>query len=151
MTGCCQGGGKETKRRGVQALEMHLDEGASSRGYAGAPTAATALRFSVLYEIVQFFENHSSTSVYTSPCLYRDIEQTRFKKDFLSGQPSGVAVKFVFSTSVVLGSLVRIPATDIRTTYQAMQWQHPTYKAEEDGHGCELRASLPQQKEEDRR
>ena len=27
--------------------------------------------------------------------------------------------------------------------------RRPTYKAEEDGHGCELRASLPQQKEED--
>ena len=27
--------------------------------------------------------------------------------------------------------------------------RHPTYKVEEDGHGCELRASLPQQKEED--
>ena len=27
--------------------------------------------------------------------------------------------------------------------------RHPTYKIEEDGHGCELRASLPQQKEED--
>ena len=25
----------------------------------------------------------------------------------------------------------------------------PMYKVEEDGHGCELRASLPQQKEED--
>ena len=25
----------------------------------------------------------------------------------------------------------------------------PTYKVEEDGHGCQLRASLPQQKEED--
>lgn len=79
-TGCCQGGGKETKRRGVQALEMHLDEGASSRGYAGAPTAATALRFSVLYEIVQFFENHSSTSVYTSPCPYRDIDRQGSRK-----------------------------------------------------------------------
>ena len=27
--------------------------------------------------------------------------------------------------------------------------RRPTYKVEEDGHGCELRASLPQQKEED--
>ena len=27
--------------------------------------------------------------------------------------------------------------------------RHPTYKVEEDGHECELRASLPQQKEED--
>ena len=51
------------------------------------------------------------------------------------------------------------------TARQAMLWQHPTYKVEEDGQGCELRASasvkrgrlavdvssgrLPQQKEED--
>ena len=27
--------------------------------------------------------------------------------------------------------------------------RHPTYKVEEEGHGCQLRASLPQQKEED--
>ena len=27
--------------------------------------------------------------------------------------------------------------------------RHPTYKVEEDGHGCQLWASLPQQKEED--
>ena len=27
--------------------------------------------------------------------------------------------------------------------------RRPTYKVEEDGHGCQLRASLPQQKEED--
>ena len=27
--------------------------------------------------------------------------------------------------------------------------RRPTYKVEEDGHGCELRASLCQQKEED--
>ena len=27
--------------------------------------------------------------------------------------------------------------------------RRPKYKLEEDGHGCELRASLPQQKEED--
>ena len=27
--------------------------------------------------------------------------------------------------------------------------RHPTYKVEEDGHGYELKATLPQQKEED--
>ena len=27
--------------------------------------------------------------------------------------------------------------------------RRPTYEVEEDGHGCELRARLPQQKEED--
>ena len=35
------------------------------------------------------------------------------------------------------------------TAWNAMLWWRPTCKVEEDGHGCELRASLPQQKEED--
>ena len=35
------------------------------------------------------------------------------------------------------------------TICQAMLWQASTYKVEEDGHRCELRARLPQQKEQD--
>ena len=35
------------------------------------------------------------------------------------------------------------------TAWQTTLWLDPTYKVEEDGHGCWLRASLPQKKEED--
>ena len=64
------------------------------------------------------------------------------------GGPSGTAVKFTHSASVLWGSLSQIPGADLRTACQARLDRHPTYKAEEDGHGWSLRASLPQQKEE---
>ena len=31
----------------------------------------------------------------------------------------------------------------------SMSWRHPTYKIEEDWHRCQLRANLPQAKDED--
>ena len=52
------------------------------------------------------------------------------------GQLSGAVVKFVRSGLVAQGSLVRIPGADLHTTYQAMLCSSPTYKVEEDGHGC---------------
>ena len=67
------------------------------------------------------------------------------KKLTLWGLPSGTAVKFTHFTSQWPG----VPWFGS----QVWTW-HPcgrclTYKLEEDGHGCELRVSLPQQKEED--
>ena len=52
------------------------------------------------------------------------------------GRPSGVVVKFAHSASAALGSRVRIPGMDVRTVHQAMLWQHPTCKIEEDRHRC---------------
>ena len=54
------------------------------------------------------------------------------KKDY----EGGVAVNFTHSTLAAQSLPVRIPDTDPHTAYQAMLWQHPTYKIEEDGHGC---------------
>ena len=65
------------------------------------------------------------------------------------GQPGAIAVKFACSALAARGSLVRILGADLRTAHQAMLWRRPTYKVEEDGHGCQPRANLPQQKEED--
>ena len=48
-----------------------------------------------------------------------------------------------------LGSPVWIPGADMALLGPPCCGRCPTYKVEEDGHGCELRASLPQQKEED--
>ena len=41
------------------------------------------------------------------------------------------------------------PEFEHGTTWQPCCGRHPTSKVEEDGHGFELRARLPQQKEED--
>ena len=57
-------------------------------------------------------------------------------KKITRGWPGGVVVKFVHSASVVRGSLVQISGADTHTAHQAMLWQRPTYKIEEDGHRC---------------
>ena len=44
---------------------------------------------------------------------------------------------------------VQIPGADMALLGKPRCGRCPTYKVEEDGHGCWLRASLPQQKEED--
>ena len=65
----------------------------------------------------------------------------------MRGWPSGTAIKFASSASAAWGSPVQIPSADLHTTWQKpCCGRHPTYKVEEDGHGCFLRASLPQQK-----
>ena len=52
------------------------------------------------------------------------------------GQPGGVEVKFACSTSAAWGSWVQILGADLHTAYQAMLWQCPTSKIEEDWHKC---------------
>ena len=64
--------------------------------------------------------------------------------------PGGAVVKCACSTLVAWGLLVRIPGADMAPVGKTCCGRRPTYKVEEDRHGCELRASLPQQKEEDR-
>ena len=64
-------------------------------------------------------------------------------------QPGGTVVKFACSASTAQGSLVQIPGVDMAPLDKPCCGRLPTYKVEEDGHGCELRTSLPKQKEED--
>ena len=65
------------------------------------------------------------------------------------GLPAGAVVK---SHVLLLGGL-GFPSSDPGCGH-GTTWQkpccgrHPTYKVEEDGHGCYLRAGLPQQKED---
>ena len=63
----------------------------------------------------------------------------------LRGQPGGAGVKCTGSASAAWGSPVQIPGADLA---KPCCGRRPTYKVEEYGHGYELRASLPQQKEE---
>ena len=65
------------------------------------------------------------------------------------GRSSGAAVKCTRSTLAAWGSQVWIPSADMEPLDKPCCGRHLIYKTEEDGHGCELRASLSQQKEED--
>ena len=52
------------------------------------------------------------------------------------GWPGGTAVKFAHSASVARGLLVRILGADMALLGKPCCGRHPTYKVEEDGHGC---------------
>ena len=65
------------------------------------------------------------------------------------GWPGGAAVKFTRPTLAARGSPVQIPGVDMAPLGKLCCGRRPTCKTEEDGHGCQLRASLPQQKEGD--
>ena len=71
-----------------------------------------------------------------------------YSKDPCGGWPGGAAVKFARSASAAQDSPVRIPGADMAPLGKPCCGRRPTYKVEKDGHGCELRASLPQQKED---
>ena len=67
----------------------------------------------------------------------------------VGGWLGGTLVRFARSTPGAQGSPVRIPRADIALLCKPCCGRRPTYKVEEDGHRCWLRASLPQKKEED--
>ena len=54
----------------------------------------------------------------------------------LRGQPGGAAVKCTCSALATLGSLVRILGADMALLGKPCCGRRPTYKVEEDGHGC---------------
>ena len=54
----------------------------------------------------------------------------------LGGRPGGAAVKFSRSALEAQGSSVRIPGVDMALLGTPCCGRHPTYKVEEDGHGC---------------
>ena len=52
------------------------------------------------------------------------------------GRPGGAVVKCARSASAAWGSLVRILAADMALLSTLCCGRRPTYKVEEDGHGC---------------
>ena len=81
------------------------------------------LRLDILYkknknEMTLFFKKTYDGKVKPKIMLYKNINR---------GQPSGIVVKF--ACSVLAWDLwAKIPGVDLYTAYQAMLWQHPTYK-----------------------
>ena len=60
------------------------------------------------------------------------------KQDVKEGPawPGGTEVKFPCSASAAQGSLVQIPGVDMAPLGTPCCGRRPTYKVEEDGHGC---------------
>ena len=52
------------------------------------------------------------------------------------GQPGGAVVKCAHSASAARGSLVWIPGADVVPLGKPCCGRRPTYKVEEDEHGC---------------
>ena len=70
----------------------------------------------------------------SSSTLY--IKTLDTKKTNALGPAGGTAVKFAHSASVARGSPVRIPGVDMAPLVKPCCGRRPTYKVEEDGHGC---------------
>ena len=58
------------------------------------------------------------------------------QKSFVWGRPRGTAIEFSRSDLAALGSRVRIPGADMAPLVKPCYGRCPTYKVEEDRHGC---------------
>ena len=58
------------------------------------------------------------------------------EENIRTGQPGGAVVKFARSALAAWGSPVWIPGVDMALLGMPCCGRHPTYKVEEDGHGC---------------
>ena len=68
--------------------------------------------------------------------VYEGCHRPLFIKSPFRNQPSGTALKFTRSASEAQGSLVRILGADMAALGKPCCGRRPTYKVEEDGHGC---------------
>ena len=83
------------------------------------------------------------------PWPWECTKNGRNKNSGAWGQPRSAAVKCACSASAAQGSQVRIRGVDMAPLGKPCCGRRPTYKVEEDEHGCYRRGRLPQQKEED--
>ena len=64
------------------------------------------------------------------------LKKLLIKKGEKRGQPGGAVVKCARSASAAQGSPVQIWGADMALHGTPCCGRHPTYKVEEDGHGC---------------
>ena len=78
-----------------------------------------------------------NSNAYSSPffLLLHDV-QILYEDLGLRGQPGGAVVKFPCFASAAQGLPVRIPGADMAPLGKPRSGRRPTYKVEEDGHGC---------------
>ena len=70
----------------------------------------------------------------TLECMLRDVALAR--KYTFGASPVVQGLKFACSALAAWGSLVRIPGADMAPLGGPCSGRRPTYKVEQDGHGC---------------
>ena len=92
-------------------------------------------------------QREASAAPYLSRERSGEVDEDHLKTCW--GLAGGVVVGFVCSTLMAKGSRVRIPGIDLHTAHQAMQWQHPMCKIEDDCTDVSSATVFLKQKEED--
>ena len=77
--------------------------------------------------VIDFYSTNSKNNI-------RHV--TEIHENTTRGLASGAAVKCMCSASAARGSLVRVLGADMGPPGKPCCGRHPTYKVEEDGHGC---------------
>ena len=111
--------------KGKKQIQNHMHTGSTLKIKPTNGRGQGQFKFLPMY----YFSNFSKFSTINKHYFYSYKNSNR-------GWPSGVVVKFTRSTSAARGLWVQIPGVDLHTAHQAMFWQHPRYKVEEDWHGC---------------